>query len=170
VSGEAVHFLEVQRFRQWWIWALLAFVAGTSWFFFIEAVLFGEVEGGAELAITIAVWAFSGILLPLFFSALRLESEVRADGIYVRFFPLHLRSRRFAWDEIASVDAVDYRPILDYGGWGIRYGSKGKAYNVSGREGVRLSFKDGRRDLLIGSRHPVELVEAVRTARRKDRG
>lgn len=38
----------------------------------------------------------------------------------------------------------------DYGGWGIRYGRKGKAFNVFGSRGLQLEFTNGKR-LLIGS-------------------
>jgi hypothetical protein len=54
-----------------------------------------------------------------------------------------------------------YRPILEYGGWGIRCGFKGaRAYNVSGNKGVQLILQNGKR-LLIGSQKPDELVEAI---------
>jgi hypothetical protein len=56
-----------------------------------------------------------------------------------------------------------YSSLRDYGGWGIRYGSKGKAYNVSGSRGVRLELSNGKR-LLIGSQRPEELSEAVAAA------
>ncbi len=167
MAGETVYFREAQRFRQLWIWILLAIVAAAAWYFFFEGVLFGGANNDVDIAIFVAVWAFSGIILPLFFNFLRLESEVRSDGVHVRFFPFHLKFKRFAWDEIAGYEPVEYRPIMDYGGWGIRYGWKGKAYNISGKEGVMFSFKDGRRDLLIGSRHPTEFVESIKIAKEK---
>ncbi len=34
--------------------------------------------------------------------------------------------------------ARKYRPIREYGGWGIRYGWNGRAYSTSGNEGVQL--------------------------------
>jgi hypothetical protein len=56
-----------------------------------------------------------------------------------------------------------YRPIRDYGGWGIRYGRGGKAYNVSGNRGVMLELSDGQK-LLIGSQRPEELANAINLA------
>ena len=38
----------------------------------------------------------------------------------------------------------------------------GRAYNVSGREGVRLDFADGKH-LLIGSQRAEELAAAIQT-------
>jgi len=92
----------------------------------------------------------------------RLETEVRADGVFVRYFPFHLHWRRFPAQELSECYARQYRPILEYGGWGIRCGWKGRAYNVSGNEGVQLVFKNGKR-LLIGSKRPQELETAIRS-------
>jgi len=55
---------------------------------------------------------------------------------------------------------LTYSPISDYGGWGIRYGSIGKAYNVSGNRGVQLELLNGER-ILIGSQKPEELAAAI---------
>jgi hypothetical protein len=64
---------------------------------------------------------------------------------------------------LKSHEAITYSPLRDYGGWGIRRGAKGKAYNVSGNHGVRLELSDGKR-ILIGSQRPEELSEAVAAA------
>ena len=61
-----------------------------------------------------------------------------------------------------------YNPIRDYGGWGIRWGTKGKAYNVSGNRGLYLEFSDGKQ-LLIGLQKPEEFVEALDLALDKRR-
>jgi len=68
-------------------------------------------------------------------------TEVRDDGVYFRFFPLHLSFHRIGLEEIVRFEVQTYRPIRDYGGWGIRYGWKGKAYNVSGNRGVHSLTK-----------------------------
>ncbi|GIS68544.1 MAG: hypothetical protein CM1200mP8_1020 [Chloroflexota bacterium] len=49
---------------------------------------------------------------------------------------------------------------MDYGGWGIRYGKNGKAYNVSGDRGVLLTFKNGSR-VMIGSGEVDSLNSAI---------
>ena len=60
-----------------------------------------------------------------------------------------------------------YRPILDYGGWGIRWGpGKGWAYNVSGNRGVQLELLDGKQ-LLIGSQNPEKLAQMIGKAMNK---
>ena len=74
--------------------------------------------------------------------------------------PFHLGRRRFAFDDIASCEARTYRPLLEYGGWGIRWGPSGRAYNVKGNRGVQLVLSSGKR-LLVGSQKAEELATAI---------
>lgn len=108
--------------------------------------------------------SLAGILLTsaiaALFSALELQTEVRSDGLYVRFFPFHIRYKKFTAEGLSQCYARQYRPLLEYGGWGIKFGRNGKAYNVSGNQGVQLVFKDGKQ-LLIGSQRAEELTEAI---------
>jgi hypothetical protein len=67
----------------------------------------------------------------------------------------------FAKDEIASFESLKYRPILEYGGWGIRMGKNGKAYTVSGDRGVRFVFTD-KKKLLIGTQNPEKFQKVMR--------
>ncbi len=92
----------------------------------------------------------------------RLVTEVRDNGVYVRFAPFQSKFQRIAFTEIVSATAREYSAIGEYGGWGIRYGlgGVGRAYNTSGNQGVQLVFKDGRK-LLIGSQRAKELAELI---------
>ncbi|GAB4368753.1 MAG: hypothetical protein Kow0062_02140 [Acidobacteriota bacterium] len=101
------------------------------------------------------------VALMAFLSVCRLVVEVHDDGVHVRFAPFHRRPRRFAPDEIADVVVRDYRPLREYGGWGIRIASGGRrAYTVSGTRGCELVLRDGRR-IMIGSRQPERLAAAI---------
>ena len=104
------------------------------------------------------------LILYLYFGA-RLMTEVRPDGVFVRFSPFHRRPKHFAPEKIVRAEAVTYRPIRDYGGWGVRFGPKGRAYNTHGDRGVRLEFTDGR-PLLIGSQQPETLANAIDSIKR----
>ena len=68
-------------------------------------------------------------------------------------------------DSLASKSST-YRPIADYGFWGIRSGRDGeRALIARGNRGVRLELTDGSK-LLIGSQRPEALAPAIETARR----
>jgi len=94
-----------------------------------------------------------------------LETEVRGDGVHVRFFPFHLSFRKIPLENVVKVEARTYRPIREYGGWGIRWARRGKAYNMSGHVGVRVDYANGRH-VLIGSRTAEELADAIDRVRR----
>lgn len=158
-QGNDVIFREVQKFGLWFSVMLVAAVAGT-----IAAVYLGLFQ---EEAVSRGMFVFIvvvGVLMPAVISGfllmLRLETEVRGDGLYVRFFPFHRGFKRFTRGDLQEHYACQYRPVREYGGWGIRYGAKGKAYNVSGKEGVQLVLGSGKR-LLIGSQRAQELADAI---------
>jgi hypothetical protein len=177
MNSSAVRFSEVQYFRQWWLWLLLvgtavATVGVFGYGVFVQFIL-GRPWGGNPMSDTwlivsaIAVVGLELALLALFAVA-HLRTEAREDGLYVRFFPFHLSYHRLPLADVREVRAVTYSATMEYGGWGIRYGwwapcgTSGKAYNVSGNRGVRLTYHTGGH-LLIGSQEPEALAEAVRS-------
>ncbi|MCS6775528.1 MAG: DUF6141 family protein [Chloroherpetonaceae bacterium] len=103
-------------------------------------------------------------LIWLIAEKMRLITEVRDDGLYVRLLPFGFR--RIPFEDITSATVRRYRPLLEYGGWGIRYGREGMAYNASGNRGVQLVLHSGQR-ILIGSQQPEELLIAIEHARRR---
>jgi len=88
----------------------------------------------------------------------KLVAEVRENELFIRFYPL--AGRTIDYKDITSCSAIKYNPIADYGGWGIRYGSSGKAYTISGGEGVQLALAQDK-PLLLGSRRAAELANAI---------
>ena len=160
-------FHEEQQFRQPWVWLLLLIIALWITVMFADGMYtqlyLGQAWGDRPMsngALVLSA-AFSFLItagLALLFYKLKLVTVVGPDGINIRFFPL--TSRKISFDSITSCKARTYRPIREYGGWGIRFSRKGKAYNVSGNRGVQLEFMEGR-PLLIGSQRAEELADAI---------
>jgi hypothetical protein len=166
MESQDVLFREVQRFRQVWIWVVVVFLMGLSWFSFIQQIA-SKVPFGTRPApdlVVIGMWILFGWAFPVMVFTAGLTTEVRGDGIYIRFFPFHRKFRTMPFDAIQSCEARTYRPLKEYGGWGIRYGVSGKAYNVSGNLGVQLVLQSGRK-ILLGSQEPEELVLAIEKAK-----
>ena len=113
-------------------------------------------QTAAMAAALVGLYCLGTIGLLMF---LRMETQVRTRGVYVRMRPLpwaHITP-----ESIVAHSAVTYRPIRDYGGWGLRRTLRGdRAYNASGNRGVRLEFADGRH-VLVGSQNPDRLDRAV---------
>jgi hypothetical protein len=169
MGGQATLFREEQRFGQLWIWALVGLMLiGTLVLFgqgAYQQLVLGEPWGDnpmSDRGLLITAIATAAITIGVFVLLLgaKLIVEVREDGLFVRFRPFHLRPRQIPLAQVVGHRALKYRPIREYGGWGLRYGSGGRAYNVSGDRGVRIDFADGKH-LLLGSRRPDELAAAI---------
>ena len=155
-------YREVQKFRQVWIWVVVLAIAGLQWYAAVEQLLLKRPFGDNPIPdILLAVYlVIFGIAMPTLFFFSQLVTEVRDDGIYIRFFPFHKAFRRIAFTEVKQCKVRTYHPIREYGGWGIRVRCKGKAYNVSGNRGVQIELLNGKR-LLIGSQRAEELLRAI---------
>ena len=149
-------FVEEQRYTQRWLWAILIFVAalqvGTG------IVILYKLK--ALAAVSAIPFAGAGLLL-LLFRAMRLDTRITAEDIAYRFFPIQRRFRTIARADIRRLEVITYNPIRDYGGWGIRYGRKGLAYNVRGDKGLLIELDSGKR-LLIGTGRPEEMEAFLR--------
>jgi len=147
---------------------LVMFLAGLSWYSFVFQILY-KIPFGMRPAlnpVVIGVWVLFGIGFPVLFLKAGLVTEVRIDGIYIRYFPFHRIFRTMPFDAIRNCEIATYRPFRDYGGRGVRYGVGTKAYIVSGNRGVRLDLYSGSR-ILLGSQRPEELNHLIDTLKRK---
>jgi len=184
MSRSAVQYSETQYFRQLWLWLILGGSAVLTAGIFVHGLYVQLGQGrpwgdnpmsdNALIVTSILMFLFEAGLIALFAWG-HLRTEVRDDGLYLRFVPFHLSYHRLPLADVAHVEPVTYRPIMDYGGWGIRYSwgssgaKKGKAYNVSGNRGVKLTYTTGRH-LLIGSQQPEELAAAIESLRESGAG
>lgn len=156
-------YTERQRFAQPWLFVIVFLVAALLWYnTFFRVVLGIPIDDSAAPEIVfVGIWLIGGIGVPLLLLLARLDTEVREDGLHVRFLPFHRKPRHWPFDEIVLAEPRVYAPIREYGGWGIRYGRDGMAYNAHGNRGVQLVLRSGKR-LLIGSQHPELLAQAIR--------
>jgi hypothetical protein len=101
-----------------------------------------------------------GFSLPIIFYILELRIRVNNDGLHYQFFPFHLKYFSIKIEEIEKIEAMKYKPISQYGGWGIKYGFNGKAYNVSGNLGVKVFLKNGS-NIMFGSQNYKSLARSL---------
>lgn len=141
------YFEETQRFGVW-IYGVLIGLAG----------LIGFIGGsvGAASATTAPIVLL--ILATVFFAAARQETVADREGVRIK--TLYFVRRFISYTDIVTAEAVTYRPLGDFGGWGYRLSANGKAYNMRGDRGVQLTLVDGGR-VLIGSQRPDALAAAL---------
>lgn len=140
-------------------WTLLSILPGIL--LIVGAMREGLAEGFVPLPLVLLGFATT-LFFGLWFRRMRLITQVDDHSINLRYLGL-LKTRTVPISAIRNARARTYRPILEYGGWGIRFGARGWAYNVSGTQGVQLELEDAR-PLLIGSQRAEELAEAITTS------
>lgn len=156
-------FTERQRFTQWWLWIILLGINGLLLYGIIRQIIDKQPFGDNPMSDTGLLITFGiSLLLPLLFLCARLETHIKRDGIYVRFFPFHIQFKHYPWSLITKSYVRQYAAIKEYGGWGIRVGifRKGKAYNVSGYNGLQLEISN-KSKLLIGTNKPQQIIETL---------
>jgi hypothetical protein len=164
-AQDGLYFEEVQKNRQWWLWAVVLAPCAVIGYGAVRQLVFGQPWGDRPLSdagLGLLCVFLAAVLVWLY--KMSLLTQVSAEALTVQFKWLW-RPRLIPLSTVHSYRVVTYRPLADYGGWGIRYGFKGgKAYTSSGTRGVQLEFEDGER-LLIGSQRPEELARAIEQAK-----
>ncbi len=118
----------------------------------------------AAAAILAAGWGLRMVLggLTVLVQETRLVMHLGSVRLVRRMVPL---------DSIVSLESVRYRPLMEFGGWGVRGAGKKRAWTARGDRAVVVELDEGRR-LYVGSDHPQRLEAAIRSAvaglRRRD--
>ena len=162
--GDEILFSERQKFKQWWLWLILIGINGLFLFGVFTQVIGGHPFGDNAMSdTTLLIVTGLTLLLSVIFLSIRLDTLIKHDGIYVRFFPFHLKFKYYSWDSLTKSYVRQYSAISEYGGWGLRLGlfGKGTAYNISGDKGLDLEFKSNKK-LLIGTNQPEQITEILK--------
>jgi hypothetical protein len=156
-------FEESQRFSQIWLWII---IIGVSIIMVVQVPLSLIQESGDKPMsgtnmIILVVSLLFVVGLNLLFLVAKLKTKINNDGIYITFFPFFTKPKNFPWNEIKEAYVRKYKPIWEYGGWGIRIRWNNRAYNTSGNMGLQLIMKDGKK-VLIGTHKPEALDEFLK--------
>jgi hypothetical protein len=163
-------YREEQHFV-WWLYALLALMAllgcaGPAWHQQHPGAGPNPAVAPRGWGLEVPLGLLIGLGLPALLIILVLHMTTEATPTYVGVW--------FGWiptyrqivpiSGIERVEVVHFRPIADYGFWGVRRGHDGERVLIArGNRGVRLYLSNGSR-LLIGSQRPEMLANAIRQA------
>ena len=158
-----IYFKETQRFNLSWKW--IFFIAIYALMFWALIQQFSE---NFDLAAIISI-IFS-LCIIIFFNIviiiMKLETLIDENIVSYQFKPFHIKPREIKWNKISEFYIRDYKPIKEYGGYGIQRRMKsGRAFIVSGNKGVQLLLKDGKK-ILIGTQKPKELEMIIEKLKR----
>ncbi len=142
--------------RQFFHWVFHVIVIGALAGATVATMLCPDTSGrwaiGTTLAIGVIVYAG---LVPM-------TVRVSSQRVQVTFGQLDWPRWRFPVAEMRDAAVIEFSPMRDFGGWGIRGGRKGMCLNQRGNRGVAFEF--GGRRYIIGSDDPEALLSAMHTA------
>lgn len=161
-APKSYSFSEIQRFTQSWLFYLVVAISLVP----IISTLFALNDSNLEQSdflLTMIVSVAVGTLIMGLLLWTKLEVYLERDGITHRLFPFQVKFKRILYEDINSYKIRKYSPIMEYGGWGLRYSFKnGWAYNISGRMGIQLEINDNKK-ILFGTLKPEEFYLALNT-------
>ncbi len=172
MGDNRVHYREKTWAPLWvialiWV-ACLAGVIGTAASMTEAVEVAGRNGDGLPGSMVLALVGI-GVALLLVGSAtaafIRLDVEVRADHIFIAFGPVNLVRKRIHFSDIESVRGLTYRPLLEFGGWGIRWRPGRTAWTIRGNQAAAITLSGGKQ-IYVGSRHPQRLAGAIQAAMR----
>ncbi len=150
------NFKEVQKLRQFWIWGVLVLLISVMSATLYYGIL--KYIGDCNLIniVILVVVSLIEILVVCLIILTKLDTEINYQSISIKMTPFHLKPRVYNWEDVEKVSIRKYRPIVEYGGWGIRMSMNGLAYNISGNMGMQLELKN-KKMILIGTQKAEEL-------------
>lgn len=144
-------YYEVQRFPPTFLAIIVCLILAVGMILSLRM-------SGAERLASLTATLLPALLIIIFYFAVQLRTSVTNDSVNVRMTPFG--GQEIALEDIRTVEVVDYRPLRDFGGWGVRFGRKGKIYNARGDRAVKLSMTD-KSTLFIGSSRPEQLANVI---------
>ena len=139
-------FQEVQKLPRW-----IMLISGLGMLIVMIAVILSDQS--------VDIWAYGTMLFSLLVVGslmfIKLQTKINADHVEINFFPFTWSPKIITWSEIEKIEVIKYRPIKEYGGWGLKANKHGRAYSTSGSYGIKIHIKNAKH-ILIGTLKPEE--------------
>jgi hypothetical protein len=88
-------FSERQRFKQWWVWMILIGINALFLFGVYKQVINGQQFGDKPMSDTgLLLTTGLTVLITMLFASFRLDTIIKRDGIYVRFFSISFKFQK----------------------------------------------------------------------------
>ena len=119
-------------------------------------VLFFSAEEKKEIGIALVfVVSILSLVLTLILN-IKLETRIDDSGIHFRYLPFIRNWRLIPKDSIISADVISFKPLIDFGGWGMKVNGTTKLFNITGDQGLLIGSGESKK-ILIGTLKAKEL-------------
>lgn len=141
-------FTDKQKFKNIWIWILMILVNILMGYNMVMQLIFEVPMGDRPTPDFVLVIIF---LVPfailILIKVMYLKVVISQEEVIIRYFPFV--KTVIPMKKIKCITVQEYSALRDYGGWGIRYGIKGRAYIIHGSKGLNLDLINGE-NILVG--------------------
>lgn len=159
MEAPVILFEEIQssgRIKNKWFNGIIALIFGI-------VLLFNYFSGKQMPVFTGFLWG--GFIVFIFLqilasSSFQLITQIREDGIYVRFPPYQSRYTKFAWEDIEEIHVRKFNPGMEYG-YGVRLSPHGRGYTLPGDTGIYIILKD-QSPVMISTAMPEQVIDVLR--------
>lgn len=172
LHAAGIEYKEVQKFAQLWILlpiSISAIIVLSIFGYGVYRQIIMKIPFGSNpmpdevlLIVSISILLIFTSLITLFYFT-GLELTINRYGIQFRFFPFHLKERFIGWDSVDQCEIISYKPIKEFGGWGIKFSGSKILYSVSGSMGLYIKKKEGK-SIILGISDLNRLIEFIKNA------
>ncbi len=114
-------------------------------------------------ALYVYIWFAFSVIISISVIAFTFSGQrvmVTRRELTVRWGAVGLKVLRLNTGEMTSLEPMEFSPLKDFGGYGIRYGRGMSAYYLRGNRGVKFTMMNGKK-YLVGSDHPERLLTVM---------
>jgi len=130
------------QWMHWWVTAVV--VLSLIPLFFIETNI--DIKNYTGFILVLSILFLPVVLVPF----IHLNVTITTNSITFSMFHFHFKKVNYSSKDISLLRLVKYSPIRDFGGWGIRYSSKGeKAFTVQGKFALCIKINKKTRYICI---------------------
>lgn len=144
-------FQEAQRIRRFWIWGITILVIGI-----VLSSIFLSSGTSLDWGIVFPIGILALVYILLF--KMELKTRIDQDSLSFSYFPF-IKERKYRFEEIDSMDLIEYNGLLEYGGWGIKWNFDSWSYTTGGKHGILVKTK--KKKFLLGTQKPAEAQKAI---------
>jgi len=156
-------YKEIQRTLPWWVYLVTIGLSLAALLFCIYLIRKSSTIGEMQVSVLGSVLIILiPVIIVILVMSIRLETLISSEGVSFRFFPFQMKMRHIHWTEVTNAAVRKYRPLAEFGGWGIRFNVRYKetVYTISGNMGLELELKSGRK-ILLGTQKPGKIEEVL---------
>jgi hypothetical protein len=157
-------YKETQSYRGTWIIYLIILIELPTIILLLTFYLLAEDK--AEMGVALTIVAGTMALIFLFIFNLRLETRIDQNGISFKYFPFIRSWRKYPKESIKTITVINYSPITDFGGWGLKGNKTTKAYSITGNQGLLFDVGENKK-IMIGTMKAKGLEEYLSTWKEK---